>query len=310
MNNKLEKNVYAVAPYFHKRSNNFKFKAYQGWIEAGGRIAPTHYLPRKFAKIMYDLELPCIIGKSKKEARLRFVESVSLRFDTFPDYARYEIIPVIWDCWPKVFEQTCQWLAKHNVRTAIFTSAQTSELMRKRFPQMNILTITEGINTKLYYPGTELKSRDIDILEYGRSRVDMNLPDRISILKSCKKLTHDQLFQKMSEAKVTITLPQCVTNPEKAGNIETLTQRYWEAMLSRMVMIGNAPKELTDLLGYNPVININRKNIELQVLDILEHIEDYQPLVDKNRDYAMRMASWVLRMQQIMEFLNACGYKI
>lgn len=37
--------------------------------------------------------------------------------------------------------------------------------------------------------------------------------------------------------------------PEIAGDIETLTQRYWECMFSRMVMVGHAPQELLTLSG-------------------------------------------------------------
>ena len=39
----------------------------------------------------------------------------------------------------------------------------------------------------------------------------------------------------------------------------TLTQRYWECMFSRMVMVGHAPQEFIDFIGYNPVIELNDK---------------------------------------------------
>ena len=50
--------------------------------------------------------------------------------------------------------------------------------------------------------------------------------------------------------------------PELAGDIETLTQRYWECMLSRIVMLGHAPQELIDLIGYNPVIEIDKEHVK------------------------------------------------
>ena len=50
-----------------------------------------------------------------------------------------------------------------------------------------------------------------------------------------------------------------MTQPEVAGDIETLTQRYWECMFSRMVMVGHAPQELIDFIGYNPVIELSDK---------------------------------------------------
>ena len=114
----------------------------------------------------------------------------------------------------------------------------------------------------------------------------------------------------MGNAKVTIALPRNLTQPKVAGDIETLTQRYWECMLSRMVMLGHAPKELTDLIGYNPVIELDKDHANEQILDILAHINDYQELVDKNRETALSKGDWSLRMRDVMEWLQKCGYEV
>ena len=45
-------------------------------------------------------------------------------------------------------------------------------------------------------------------------------------------------------------------------------------------------------------------------LDILEHIEDYQPLVDRNRETALKLGDWALRMKMVMEWLEKIGYKV
>lgn len=270
----------------------------------------------------YRWELPSlakglrsVIGKT--EARLRFIEPVSLRFDTFPDYALHEVVSMVWDCWPCYFEETCQWLEKHHVRTAIFTASQTAERMRKRFPEMNILCITEGIDTFLYKEGKLLKDRSIDLLEFGRSneRVFKSaLPSTVNHV--CTRqggrfiYTNEQLFAAMGDARITLCLPRCDTQPERAGDIETLTQRYWEAMLSRMVIVGRAPRELTDFLGYNPVITLDPTDPNAQIADILAHIDDYQPLVDKNRQTALAQADWTLRMGQIKNWLSSLGYTV
>ena len=109
----------------------------------------------------------------------------------------------------------------------------------------------------------------------------------------------------MGNAKVTIALSRSITQPEIAGDIETLTQRYWECMFSRMVMVGHAPQELIDFIGYNPVIELSDKiSAEEQIADVIEHIEDYQPLVDKNHDTAERLGSWDMRMKWLMEELS------
>ena len=49
-----------------------------------------------------------------------------------------------------------------------------------------------------------------------------------------------------------------------------------------------------------------RKDISAEALiwDVLEHIDDYQELVDKNRETAERLGSWDVRMKWLMEELR------
>lgn len=309
--------VTAVPPYLHPHNINFKIAAFKAWQQNNGQTRNSYYPPRNLHGIFFRWELPCIYKKSKKEARLRFVEPISTKFDTFPDYIFYEIIPFIWDCWPIFFEKTCQYFIKHQVRTAFFTSSQTAEKMQKRFPSMNIFFVPEGIDTSLYKEGKLLKDRNIDLLEYGRKNdkaIKFNLPNTINHVFSKKgeKLfaSNDDLFSALADTRITITLTRKDTQPELAGDIDTLTQRYWESMLSRIVMIGRAPQELIDLIGYNPVIELDYKHPNEQIIDILNNIEDYQPLVDKNRETALKLGDWKIRMEDVMKKLISVGYQI
>jgi hypothetical protein len=77
-----------------------------------------------------------------------------------------------------------------------------------------------------------------------------------------------------------------------------------------MVMLGHAPKELVDLIGYNPVVELDTDHSAEQVQEILAHIEDYQSLVDKNRETAIRMGDWTVRMREVMKWLKGCGYEV
>lgn len=308
------KTVKAVAPYSH--GINFKMQVYDAWVKAGGQTMRSHYPWRIFHRFAFDYELSTI-RKSKDIAQLRFVEPVSINFDTFPDYACHEIIPFIWDCWPGYFEKTCKWFKRHEVRTAIFTSSQTAERMHERFPEMNILWCPEGIDTSLYSEGKELKNREIDILEFGRSNRKVFMAELPSSIKHVCTMqdgkyifTNEELRQSMGNAKVTITLPRSITQPDVAGDIETLTQRYWECMLTRMVMVGHAPKELVDFIGYNPVIEIDTEDPNGQIDDILQHLADYRDLTNKNREVALQKGGWTVRMQGVMDLLKENGYRI
>ena len=154
------------------------------------------------------------------------------------------------------------------------------------------------------------------MLEFGRSNDKVFKADQLesvfdnknrNLNHVCTKqngkfiYTNEQLYEAMGNAKVTIALPRSITQPEIAGDIETLTQRYWECMFSRMVMVGHAPQELIDFIGYNPAIELSDKiSPEELIADVIEHIEDYQSLVDKNRETAEKMGSWEMRMKWLM----------
>ena len=71
-----------------------------------------------------------------------------------------------------------------------------------------------------------------------------------------------------------------------------------------MVMIGHAPEELVDFIGYNPVIELREDtSAEELVVYVLEHLEDYQDLVDRNRNTAECLGSWNVRMKWLMKEL-------
>ena len=314
----MKKRLRAVAPYIHPEYLNFKTAPYEAWVVNGGQVAKGHYPWRPFHGVVFRHELP-LLGQNNDEARLRFVEPVSLLFDTFPDYARYEIVPMFWDCWPGYSDMVCQWLRRHGVRTAIFSSRQTAELFMGRFPDMHVVWCPEAADASCYDKGKALADREIDLLEFGRSNekvIQAKVFEKArvagrAIRHVCTRqkdkfiYTNEQLYRAMGDAKVTITLPRSMTDPATAGNIETLTQRYWECMFSRMVMVGHAPQELVDFIGYNPVVEMrDDMTAAEQIVDVLEHIADYQDLVDKNLDTAQRLGSWNVRMRWLMDELK------
>lgn len=321
MTRKNKKIVKAVEPYRYKDYINFKIHAYEAWEKSGGKTAPAHYLPDAMKGWFFRHELPCLYT-SKREARLRFVEAVSIKFDTFPDYSLYEIIPFIWDCWPRNYDRIEKWFKRHDVKTAFFTSSEEMRDMKKRLPLLNAMHCPEAVDSSLYYEGESLSKRSVDLLEFGRSNDKIITQDIISSLRlkhiATKKnnqflYSDEQLREVMSDSKIVIALPRLITFPEAAEGIETLTQRYWENMLSRNVMIGHAPKELIDLIGYNPVIELesfNKQYVADKIKDVLNHINDYQALVDKNRVTALRLGDWSERIERIKDFLVRNNYSL
>ena len=93
------------------------------------------------------------------------------------------------------------------------------------------------------------------------------------------------------------------------GDVETLTQRLWDCMVSGTLIVGHAPKELVDLLGYNPVIELETdEDIGSRLSQILDNISSYQELADKNLAVARENASWDTRMTRLLPQLRQLGY--
>lgn len=325
----------AVSPYIYPNQLNFKDKPFNAWKSQHPDAVVNGWYPKFLHRLLFEYDIfPTLCQRG--EARLIFVQPVSLYFDASISVLTHEVIPFIWDCWPCYYDKMEKWLNRHKVKTAIFTSRQEMEAMKQRCPHINMFWCPEAVDASLYKEGQTLKDRTIDLLEFGRASgivgdfksstaikplngVALNseaLKPLSNINHICTKVgdkfiyTDEELYSAMGDAKITICLPRSITHPYEAQGIETLTQRYWEAMLSRMIIIGHAPQELIDICDYNPVVEIRDSGLEVreQVLGILSHIEDYQELVNKNRETALAKGNWLSRIKQIKSQLNSFGY--
>lgn len=237
----------------------------------------------------------------------------------FPYFCGYNVIPMLWDCWPDKWEIMIKDFKLFDINTVFVTSSQVVKRINAE-TNVHAVWIPEGINASLYNKGKELKDRTIDVMDMGRrmleyeevitklqkegviqhvitSKIDNdgNLDDKHVVY------TNEELHQMMSDSKIMICFPRCDTNPQTAGNIETLTQRYWEAMLSRSIIIGRAPKELIHFIGYDPVIEVDWKRPEKQLIQILSNISHYQELVNRNYKAAKEKADWSNRIGLITQ---------
>ena len=196
-------------------------------------------------------------------------------------------------------------------------AAQLCSEFREFFPDRHIFFLPEAIETELYIDNKKLQDRHIDFLQYGRCSTIIDaesLPDTINVVSSRDekrgiKTRHD-LIDALSNSKLTIALTRQDNQPEIAEGIDTLTQRYWECMLSGVILLGRAPQELIDIIGYDPTIPIDMNNINQQIQSILKDVTSYQELVDKNREIAMRLGDWKLRVIDIKNKLLYLGYSL
>lgn len=304
------KKVIAVSPYIYPSGCNFKLPAYEAWENIGGHICEGVYPPSVLHGLFFKYDvLPTLC--QNEEVRLCFAQPDYLTFDTCHSSLCHEIIPFLWDCWPKSDGKLIKWLVKHKVRSCIITSSEAADRIKNILPNLNVFFVPEGIDTSKYAEGKKLKERIYDVYYYGRQKrfaYDENNHIDLNVVYDGND---EEFFSRLQDSKVTVAVPRCDVVPqyEHTNGQETLTQRYWECMLSRMVMVGRSPKELIDLIGYDPVIPIDYDNYAEQIKEIVEHIEEYQELVDKNRKVALRMAPWEIRMKQVIKWLEGLGYE-
>ena len=270
-------------------------------------------------RIPWNLKL--LIGKLNlcfstgyRERKLIVCSGPRPEYFSWPWCYFYEIVPVVWDCWPKYWPYLVRYIKQQNVRTIFLTSSIAADFLRKEIPGLDAVWLPEGIDTSLYLKGNALHLRTIDILELGRQYLPVH---KAIISHSFKvKVVHkyqfgnDLLFETLndlatglSNSKIVICYPRSYTHPEQAGIVETMTHRYWECMLSGALIVGKAPSELVKFCGYNPVIELGDFPAS-ELEEILGNIDRYQSLVDKNYEFASRNAEWSARMELIKAHIS------
>ena len=292
----------------------------EAWVRAGGSIYKHHYISFTMRKVWgkFNFISSLVPNSIKSHDALVVLCGAHPNYSAWPLMYTHELIPIIWDCWPK-YHSTILKSIKHNkIKTVFCTSSQTRDLIKDKLPGTNVYWLPEGIDVNAYSKGALLKDRKIDVLELGRqlqalhnSLVQHSTHDKIKHLYSKPRelvfKDFSELTKGLADTKITVCYPRCDTHPDMAGNIETLTQRYWECMLSRTLIVGRAPKELKDFCGYNPVIELKDNPAE-EICNLLENIDAYQSLVDKNYAFALNNASWDSRIPFIKDTLANLGY--
>lgn len=285
------------------------------WENAGGCVRMDTRLPHKLRAALGHAGMAFTTGI--RQGRLLVCGGHRVESVAWPWCYFYEIVPVMWDVWPEYFDLLVKFVKKNKVKLVFCTSSQQVEHLKECVPGLKAVWLPEGIDVTSYPMGNRLAERSVDLLEYGR-RMDsvhddlVGHPFRRSI-NHVYQHGQDLLFPDFESmtagirnAKITICYPQCDTKPWRAGAVETLTQRYWEGMLSGTLVAGRAPKELIDLCGYNPVITLGEHPAR-QIENVLNHIEDYQELVDRNRRYVEENADWSKRIPIVMKALEENG---
>jgi hypothetical protein len=214
------------------------------------------------------------------------------------------------DAWPSIDEQFIELIHGWRIDGAFIQSSQSVERLRKKESNCQFTWLPEGAEPDTFH-FLPYENKGIDILEFGR-KYDRYHDCIVESLERAGKVhwferikgeiifpTKDDFLDGLARARISICFPSSLTHPEWSGGMEPLTGRYLQSMLSKCLIVGQSPQDLTDLFGYTPVVEIDWRDPDGQLLDILNHFEEYIPLIEKNYQEARSKHTWKQRWQQI-----------
>lgn len=227
----------------------------------------------------------------------------------------------LFDAWPVDYVRISEFANQFKIDYLFVTASQAVLQIKPLLTKTQIYWIPEGINPTEYKQDIQLKDKTIDVLALGR-KYDTYHQLIIDGLKS-KKITYFyekkkgelifpsrmEFVEGLAKSKLSICVPSNITHPERAGDIETMTIRYLQSMVSKCIVLGHAPKEMIELFGYNPVIEIDYNNPVEQIELILRSYTDYKELIERNFNEVTKNHTWQCRWEQIKSIYAANSTK-
>ncbi|MCQ4079696.1 hypothetical protein NGB36_03555 [Streptomyces sp. RB6PN25] len=201
------------------------------------------------------------------------------------------------------------------------TAAQSAQFLAGALPDSKVVHLPEATRMSWFTARRPLADRSIGVLELGRRFEVWHEAVREAVrVRGCHRHIYtswsDQLVfpderalrDGLSDTVVSVCFPSSITHPRRSGQVETMTHRYLESIASGCLVVGHAPSELVELIGYNPVVEVDWSAPADQLLDILAAPEKWQSHVDNALRRMREVGDWSERVRRIRETLEANGF--
>ena len=247
-----------------------------------------------------------------------FVVMMGTDFNKFYPYAflnRKKRYVYFFDAWSRDISEIIDFIRDCKIDQIFVSSSQAATEINEKSGQTIANWIPEGIDISAYKQFS-YNQRDVDVIQIGRKYDwyhERILPffmetNKVYLYEKTKGSiifpTHEEFVNGLARSKISVCFPSNITHPERAGRIETMTNRYLQSMASGCLIVGQAPQEMLDLFGYNPVVEINRNVPTEQLKTILDRYSDYVPLIEKNYEMVSKYHTWNNRWEQIKNLLS------
>lgn len=230
-----------------------------------------------------------------------------------------DVVPYCWDVWEPHWETWVRRLRPLRPPAVFVTAAQSARFLSERLPHSRVIHAPEATRMSGYSPGRPLAARTIGVLELGRRyqvwheavREAVSRAERPHLYSrwSSQLVFPDEVALRsgLSDTIVSVCFPSSLTHPRRAGRVETMTHRYLESIASGCLVIGHAPPELVELMGFNPVIEADWSAPADQVLGILAEPDRWQDTADTALRRLREVGDWSVRVRGVLAALDAAG---
>ena len=252
----------------------------------------------------------------QRDVTLAMVMDVERLFEySFPGLFRNSAVKALYlfDAWPRFHPLIERIVSQLSIDILFVSARDAATMLEQRLRGVSVIWIPEGIKASDYhYLPHEMKN--IDIVQFGR------IYHRIhsQIVRPCQEAglsylyavdravfpTKLELTTNLAAAKISICVPQTLTHPLKAGGVETMTLRYLQSMASKCLIIGVSPKEMRDLLGYEPVVPFDSADTFGQIASVLRDLDAYRPLIERNYLEVTSRHQWRHRAEEMTEYIR------
>ena len=220
----------------------------------------------------------------------------------------------LFDAWPSRHPEILRFTESWGVQFAFVSSSQAAERLARLSEKCTFIWVPEGVDPSRYRHRSPIE-RDIDVLQLGRKYdahhrvIAQPLADAgMTYLYEKQKgqivfPTREGFVDGLARSKISICVPSSLTHADRAGDIETMTVRYLQSMVSKCLVLGHAPAEMIELFGYNPVVEIDMISPVEQIMELLAEYNAWQPLIEKNYDTVRTMHTWDQRWRRMADVL-------
>lgn len=225
----------------------------------------------------------------------------------------------VWDCWGPEYEKW-EKVLKDLKPDYIFWSFKQNYLHFKDIFE-NSFWVPQSANTyyfkdlgieksrKFIQMGRVNKGMHEKILSYlkknGLEDTDDNYVYRRKEKEALFPVLED-LVKEINRTKYIVCIPKYFENPQKTGEVNAMTGRYYESIACKTLIIGKKPLIFDEMFPADGMIEFKEdlSDFDEKISELENNEEKYHQLVERNYEIFMKDHTWGNRLEMILKIIN------